>query len=213
MQGLHPKALREIKLACASNQFKFFMDEGKYDEGEPGNCYLMFAIENGLYKGQTHILQIRWNYGSNEKKQFPRHPPNVKFLTPMWHTNVSRQEGGICVDILRDDSTNPNAWSPIYGLDAIFNSILLLLEEHNPDSAYNHDASNDYTMARDNKNMAYFSERSLAYYNKLIGNLSPKSKLYKLLHAPEFKLEAVDIQKDKLVKREDKPETREDEPI
>lgn len=116
MSTLSAKAMKEIREAIKSTQFDFFMDDGKYNREEPNNCYLRWTIESGLYKGQTHILQIRWNYGSNEPKQYPRNPPNVKFITPMWHTNVNCGGGSICVDILREDPTSPQAWSPIYGL-------------------------------------------------------------------------------------------------
>ena len=185
-EGLSTKALREIKNAMSSTQYDFFMDEGKYIKDEPNNCYLRWTIETGLYRGQTHILQIRWNYGSNEKKQYPKNPPNVKFITPMWHTNVNCGGGSICVDILREDSSHAQAWSPMYGLDAIFNSIILLLEEHNTSSAYNGSASHDYTEAKNAGKMELFSDKANAYYNKMINSMTSDNYVARLLNAPEF---------------------------
>jgi len=33
---------------------------------------------------------------------YPFSPPKVKFLTKIWHPNVSSQTGMICLDILKD---------------------------------------------------------------------------------------------------------------
>lgn len=184
--GLHPKAMREIKNAYASCLFDFFMDDGKYNPDEPNNCYLRWRIESGMYKGQVHLLQIRWCYGSNEPKQYPMNPPNVTFLSPMWHTNVNCSGGSICVDVLRMDPTNPQAWSPMYGLDTIFNSIILLLDEHNVNSAYNGTASNDYTTAKNMNDMSYFMHKSEDYYNKVLTKAGPDNMVNRLLKAPEF---------------------------
>lgn len=186
MSTLSAKAMKEIREAIKSTQFDFFMDDGKYNREEPNNCYLRWTIESGLYKGQTHILQIRWNYGSNEPKQYPRNPPNVKFITPMWHTNVNCGGGSICVDILREDPTSPQAWSPIYGLDAIFNSIVLLLEEHNTSSAYNGSASHDYKEAKSDKDMSSFITKANNYYDMQLRDLAPNNYVARLLKAPEF---------------------------
>jgi ubiquitin-protein ligase len=186
MTTLSAKAMKEIREAVKSTQFDFFMDDGKYNESEPNNCYLRWTIESGLYKGQTHILCIRWNYGSNEPKNYPRNPPNVTFITPMWHTNVNCSGGSICVDILREDPTNAQAWSPIYGLDAIFNSIILLLEEHNTSSAYNGLASIDYKQAINENNLQSFITKANVYYHKYLNELNPKNYVARLLKAPEF---------------------------
>ncbi len=186
MTTLSAKAMKEMREAAKSTQFDFFMDNGEYNESEPNNCYLRWTIESGLYKGQTHILRIRWNYGSNEPKMYPRNPPNVTFITPMWHTNVNCGGGSICVDILREDPSNPQAWSPIYGLDAIFNSIVLLLEEHNTSSAYNGSASQDYKRAKSESDMSSFIAKANEYYHKHLDELDSKNYVARLLKAPEF---------------------------
>lgn len=182
---LNPRIMKEIKTASESDEFDFFMDSGAYDALEPGNCYLRWTVKSGLYEGQTHVLQIRFIYGTNEVKTYPRHPPNVLFLTPIWHTNVS-SGGGICVDILRDDASDKNAWSPLYGICTIFNSILVLLEDHNTGSAYNGSASSDYKAAVAAKEMGRFREAAQRHYDKSLEATSAEHKIKKLLNAPEF---------------------------
>jgi ubiquitin-protein ligase len=176
---------KEVKNASFSMEYDFFMDEGKYSDVEPNNCYLRFTVKSGLYTGQTHIIRIKFDYGSNVRKMYPMHPPNCIFLTPMWHTNVSR-EGGICVDILREDSSDPNAWSPLYGVDAIFHSILLLLEEHNGQSPYNGEASKQFKAAKEAGNMSSFVEIANQYYRTKMASTGDGSMLLKILSAPEF---------------------------
>jgi len=40
---------------------------------------------------------------------YPFEPPKMKFVTHLWHPNVSSQTGAICLDILKDQG---GAWSP-----------------------------------------------------------------------------------------------------
>lgn len=144
MAGLSTRALKEIKIASLSTEFDFFLDEGKYMPLEPSNCYLRWTVKDGIYAGQTHILRIKFNWGSNVPKCYPKDPPNIIFLTPIWHTNVS-QKGSICVDILREDQSDKQAWSPMMGINSIFQSLTVLFSEHNTLSPFNGDASTQYT--------------------------------------------------------------------
>lgn len=184
------RALKEISDSYKSPDFEFFHDaEGKYNSEEPNNSYIRWTVREGLYKDQQHLLRIKWTYGSNEKKTFPVQPPNVVFMTPMWHTNVSQSSnggGGICVDILREDSSNPNAWSPMYSLSAIFTSILVLLIDHNCNSAYNGAASNDYSEAKKLNRMDIFIDRANRYYHDNLNKIPEDHSLKRLLNAPEF---------------------------
>ena len=34
--------------------------------------------------------------------QYPFEPPKMKFLTKVWHPNISSASGAICIDILKD---------------------------------------------------------------------------------------------------------------
>ncbi|KAF7457568.1 ubiquitin-conjugating enzyme E2 27 [Cryptosporidium felis] len=59
-------------------------------------------------------------------KEYPYEPPKVKFITRIWHPNVSSQTGAICLDILKD------AWSPALTLRTVMLSIQALLSSPEP---------------------------------------------------------------------------------
>jgi ubiquitin-protein ligase len=106
---------------------------------EPENYehyYILLKPKSGIYKGQDYIIELKTKYGSNVDRLYPINPPNVKFLSGIFHTNVS-SVGSICVDIL----TQAEQWMPTYNFDAIVQNILLLMDEPNNASPYNSDAS------------------------------------------------------------------------
>ncbi|KRX61111.1 Ubiquitin-conjugating enzyme E2 1 [Trichinella sp. T9] len=70
-------------------------------------------------------------------EEYPNKPPNVKFLSKMFHPNVY-SDGSICLDILQ------NRWSPTYDVAAILTSLQSLLDEPNPTSPANSVAAHLY---------------------------------------------------------------------
>jgi ubiquitin-conjugating enzyme (huntingtin interacting protein 2) len=54
-------------------------------------------------------------------EEYPFAPPKMKFLTPIYHPNVSSQTGAICLDILKD------AWTPVLTLKTALISLQSLL--------------------------------------------------------------------------------------
>eukprot|EP00494_Astrolonche_serrata_P012608 UN12712 len=42
-----------------------------------------------------------FNVDINIPSQYPFAPPKMKFITKVWHPNVSTQTGAICLDILK----------------------------------------------------------------------------------------------------------------
>jgi ubiquitin-protein ligase len=152
------RILKEIKKGQTSDLFQFFWDtEGIFDE--KNICFIKWTVQEGTYKGQTHVLRVAFTYGSNELKMFPQNPPNVTFITPIFHTNIS-MGGAICLDVLRDDPQSKQSWSALYGIEIIFNSIIALLENHNPKSPFNHDASDMYQK----KDSQFFTSYCNAFY-------------------------------------------------
>lgn len=71
------------------------------------------------------------------KKPQPNKPPQVKFVSKMFHPNVYAN-GELCLDILQ------NRWSPTYDVAAILTSIQSLFNDPNPNSPANAEAANLY---------------------------------------------------------------------
>jgi ubiquitin-conjugating enzyme E2 A len=92
--------------------------------------------EESIYESGAFQLQFTF------PEDYPLKPPQVRFLTKVYHPNVWWEDGLICVDILKD------GWTPSYDVLAILHSIRLLLIDPNPLSPANLEAALLY---RDNR--------------------------------------------------------------
>lgn len=72
------------------------------------------------YTGGTWLLTVEFPEG------YPFSPPRMRFMTPIYHCNVS-SAGGLCLDVLK------NQWSPALSVCSVLKSIYLLLQEPNAD--------------------------------------------------------------------------------
>jgi ubiquitin-conjugating enzyme E2 D/E len=79
------------------------------------------------YEGGIFALDISF------PPEYPSKPPKVRFVTRIYHANVS-DDGGICLDILRDQ------WSPVLSIAKVLLSISSLLTDPNPDHGLRPDA-------------------------------------------------------------------------
>ncbi|KAK9120169.1 hypothetical protein Scep_018262 [Stephania cephalantha] len=72
------------------------------------------------YEGGTFEIDIRI------PDDYPFVPPKMKFVTKVWHPNISSQNGAICLDILKDQ------WSPALTVKTAMLSLQALLSTPEP---------------------------------------------------------------------------------
>ena len=70
----------------------------------------------------------------------------MKFLTKLYHPNVSSASGAICLDILK------NAWSPVLTLKSTMISLQSLLCSPEPSDPQDAEVAKHYTTSRDSFN-------------------------------------------------------------
>jgi len=83
---------------------------------------------------------------------YPFVPPKMRFITKVWHPNISSQTGAICLDILK------NEWSPALTLRTALLSLQALLSCPNPDDPQ------DAQVARQYKENKKAFEQTAAYW-------------------------------------------------
>lgn len=93
---------------------------------------VIFGPDGTPWEGGTFKLELKFT------EDYPNKPPNVKFVTKLFHPNVYAN-GQICLDILQ------NNWSPCYDIAAVLTSIQSLLTDPNPKSPANVEAAKLYT--------------------------------------------------------------------
>lgn len=98
------------------------------------NAVIFGPLETPFEDG-TFKLKMKFS------EDYPNVPPDVRFISPMFHPNVY-SDGQICLDIFQ------NRWSPTYDVEAILTSIQSLLNDPNPNSPANNEAA---TLFRENK--------------------------------------------------------------
>ena len=104
----------------------------------------VFGALNTLFSGGYYkaILKFRYDY--------PYRPPTLKFLSDIWHPNIY-PNGHICISILHepgeDEPSGEKAnerWSVAQNVRSILLSVISMLNEPNPSSPANIDASIEY---------------------------------------------------------------------
>jgi len=102
-------------------------------QNPPCNCSAGL-VKDDYFKWQATIIGPEgspyeggvFKLGIDFPKNYPFKPPNVYFITKIYHCNVS-SGGSICLDILK------NEWSPALTVNKILLSICSLMDDPNPD--------------------------------------------------------------------------------
>lgn len=93
-------------------------------------CAYITGPEGTPYEGGRFEMQI------DIPQDYPHKPPSVKFITKIYHPNVSPQSGYICLDILK------HMWSPALSISKVLLSVSSLMSEPNPSDPLHGDAGN-----------------------------------------------------------------------
>lgn len=104
------------------------------------------AYSGGVFRLAVHL-----------PADYPLSPPQMRFLTRIWHPNIS-MDGTICLDTLQLQ------WSPLLTLEKTLLSVVSLLTDPNPDHGLNSDALSLYRgnpRAFDAKVRSYISEHCI----------------------------------------------------
>jgi ubiquitin-conjugating enzyme E2 D/E len=83
------------------------------------------------YKNGVFILDIQI------PKEYPFKPPECKFKTKIYHPNINKDNGNICLNILK-----PDKWNPSLSISNVLLSIMVLLAKPKFDDPLNREASN-----------------------------------------------------------------------
>ncbi|KAJ5069638.1 ubiquitin-conjugating enzyme e2 t [Anaeramoeba ignava] len=94
--------------------------------------------ENGEFKIEIVIPE-----------NYPLQPPNIRFLTPIYHPNIDDQ-GRICLDTLKMAGKNrEGGWNCALSIGTLIQMVRLLLETPNPDDGLMLESSKEFVQNRD----------------------------------------------------------------
>ncbi|KAG2424579.1 hypothetical protein HXX76_014459 [Chlamydomonas incerta] len=118
------------------------------------------------YEGGLFAVEINLDNG------YPFVPPKMRFITKVWHPNVSSQSGAICLDILKDQ------WSPALTLKTALLSLQALLSSPQPDDPQDAVVAKQYISDHDTY------KKTAKYWTEAFANphtAAPEEKITKIV--------------------------------
>lgn len=98
-------------------------------------------------------------------ESYPFQPVKMKFITKVYHPNVSSASGAICLDILKD------AWSPVLTLKSTLISLQSLLCSPEPNDPQDAEVAKHYTTSKGS-----FDDTAVYWTQIYAGGPGPKEK-------------------------------------
>eukprot|EP00826_Nyctotherus_ovalis_P040168 TRINITY_DN3925_c0_g1_i11.p2 TRINITY_DN3925_c0_g1~~TRINITY_DN3925_c0_g1_i11.p2 ORF type:complete len:160 (-),score=22.52 TRINITY_DN3925_c0_g1_i11:165-644(-) len=123
------KLMKELSVAKKSTDKEVKLNI-KDDSIYSWRAYILGPVDTSY---QDHYFELDFRIPPD----YPMSPPQVKFLTKVFHPNVHWETGEICLDILKADT-----WTPAWTLESVCRAIINLLSDPNADSPLNCDCGN-----------------------------------------------------------------------
>jgi ubiquitin-conjugating enzyme E2 G1 len=108
---------------------------------------LIYGPPDTLYEGGIFKATLKF------PKNYPDMPPEMRFITPIWHPNVYK-DGKVCISILHPPQEDEygyektsERWKPVLSVESILLSVISMLSAPNIESPANIDAASQF---RDN---------------------------------------------------------------
>eukprot|EP00051_Salpingoeca_urceolata_P011827 m.146983 g.146983 ORF g.146983 m.146983 type:complete len:175 (-) comp17273_c0_seq2:23-547(-) len=143
------KQLKELNKSPISG-----FSAGLVDDDDPFKWEVMVSgPPDTLYEGGMFKAML------NFPKDYPMSPPQMKFVSEMWHPNIytgSRDCGKVCISILHPPGDDPHnyesaseRWSPVHTVESILLSVMSMLASPNDESPANIDAAKEWRESPD----------------------------------------------------------------
>jgi ubiquitin-protein ligase len=122
--------LRQMEELASSGSFSF------RTEGNPPDVYHLMLNEKGIALGADGKIALRGlhRFDAYLHREYPRRPPIITWLTPVFHPNIlgPEQNGGVCI----------GSWSAAESLSDLCVRLrdLVAYRSVNPDDALNREA-------------------------------------------------------------------------